>query len=208
MIFNLYFLANGARKLTVSNWIGAIAGIVSLTGFIPYWWAIWQGRTRPSRATWWIWSIVGIAIALSYRALGADSTIWVPISYVIGPLVTSILAIKFGEGGWSKLDRICLIGVGIGLILWGLSRSPSIVLGINIGIDFLGAVPTIRKSYRYPQGENRLAWLLFSVGNGLNLLAIEQWTAQIIIYPLYIFLVGIAINLLLWRGQSKRSRSI
>ncbi len=56
----------------------------------------------------------------AYRAAGADATMWVPITYVIGPLGTSLLAIKFGEGGWTKLDRICLVGVGIGLILWRL----------------------------------------------------------------------------------------
>jgi hypothetical protein len=194
--------------VTFSNWVGAIAGVLSLGGFVPYWWAIWRGHTRPNRATWWIWSLVGIAIALSYRAAGAESTIWVPISYTIGPVVTSCLGIKFGEGGWAKLDRICLVGVGIGLILWGLYRSPSIALGVNIGIDFLGALPTIHKSFRRPEGENISAWLLFSVANVLNLLAIDSWTWQIVIYPIYIFLVSSTIFLLLWRGQRKKYRSI
>ncbi|AFY95555.1 hypothetical protein Cha6605_4637 [Chamaesiphon minutus PCC 6605] len=151
---------------------------------------------------------MGVVIALSYRAAGAEATIWVPITYIIGPVVTSLLAIKFGEGGWTKLDRICLVGVGIGLILWGLYRSPSIALGINIGIDFLGALPTIRKSFRRPDDENLLAWLLFSVANALNLLAIDRWMWQIVIYPIYIFLVTSTIFLLLWRGQRNRYRSI
>ncbi|WP_146138486.1 hypothetical protein [Chamaesiphon polymorphus] len=98
----------------------------------------------------------------------------------------------------------------------GLYRSPSIALGINIGIDFLGALPTIRKSLRHSDGENLLAWLLCSVANALNLLAIvgaasvkeNYWTWQIVIYPIYIFLVTSTIFLLLWRGQRNRYRSI
>jgi hypothetical protein len=80
--------------------------------------------------------MVGVMIAFSYRAAGAESTIWVPISYVIGPFGTALLSIKFGEGGWTQLDRACLLGVGIGLILWGVVRSPDLTLGLNIGIDF------------------------------------------------------------------------
>lgn len=181
-----------------------MAGAFALGGFIPYWWAIWQRKTRPNRATWWIWSIVGIIIAFSYRASGADATMWVPISYVIGPLITSLFAIKFGEGGWTKLDRVCLFGVGIGLILWGLYRSPSLVLGINIGIDFLGAIPTIVKSFHHPDSEDRSAWCLFSIANLLNLFAIDNWTWEIAIYPIYMALICITIFSLLWWGRLKK----
>jgi hypothetical protein len=179
----------GAKTLTIQSWLGAIAGGLSLAGFIPYWWAICQYKTRPNRATWWIWTIVGVMIAFSYRAVGAESTIWVPISYVIGPLGTALLSLKFGEGGWTQLDRICLFGVGIGLILWGIARSPQLTLGINIGIDFLGALPTIRKSLRDPYSEDLCSWLLFTLSSLVNLLAIDRWELQIAIYPIYLLLI-------------------
>jgi hypothetical protein len=180
---------SGAKTLNIQNWLGAIAGMLSLAGFIPYWWAIWQHKTCPNRATWWIWTMVGVMIAISYRAIGADSTMWVPISYVIGPLGTAVLSIKFGEGGWTKLDRTCLLGVGIGLILWGVARSPDLTLGMNIGIDFLGALPTIRKSIHDPYSEDQFSWLLFALSSIVNLLAIDQWGWSIAIYPIYILLI-------------------
>lgn len=133
--------------------------------------------------------MVGVMIAISYRAIGADSTMWVPISYVIGPLGTAVLSIKFGEGGWTKLDRTCLLGVGIGLILWGVARSPDLTLGMNIGIDFLGALPTIRKSIHDPYSEDQFSWLLFALSSIVNLLAIDQWGWSIAIYPIYILLI-------------------
>jgi hypothetical protein len=185
-----------------------IAGIITLGGFIPYWQTICSGKTRPNRATWLIWTIVGTIIAYNYREGGADATMWVPISYVIGPLLTSILSIKFGEGGWTTLDRICLIGVAIGLILWWLYQLPFLTLGINIGIDFLGAIPTIHKSFREPYSENLFAWWLFWLGNVLNVLAIDRWELQIIIHPIYMLLVTTAIcGCLRWgRLQAQRAR--
>jgi hypothetical protein len=190
--------------MTIQSWLGMIAGVLTLTGFIPYWWAIVRGQTRPNRATWWIWTIVGIIIAVSYRASGATSTMWVPITYVIGPFCTALLAIKFGADGWTKLDTICMVGVGVGLILWGVYRSPHLTLGLNIGIDFLGALPTIRKSIRDPDSEDLFSWLLFAIANIINLLAVDLWEWQIIVYPIYMVLITTIICWYLWWGRRQK----
>ena len=88
--------------------LGQLAGIVSLLGFFPYILATVQGKTRPNRATWWIWTLVGGMLCASYAASGAQHSIWVPVSYVVGPFITAILSIKYGEGGASRFDRTCL----------------------------------------------------------------------------------------------------
>jgi hypothetical protein len=196
-------------QLTLHGWIGAIAGICSLLGCIPYWRAILQGKTRPNRATWWIWLVVGIMIMLSYRAAGASTTLWVPITYVVAPFVTSLLAIKFGEGGWTKFDRMCLLGSLASLGFWSVNKSADLTLTINIGIDFLGALPTIRKSLIDPDSENLLGWSIFTIANALNLLAVDRWSNwQVIIYPLYMFLLCGLICWLLWQGRRKTRKSI
>jgi hypothetical protein len=152
--------------------------------------------------------VVGIIIAASYRAAGASATIWVPISYVIGPFVTSLLGIRFGQGGWTKFDRFCLLTAALSLILWQVSSSSDLALAINIGIDLLGALPTIRKSLIDPYGEDLLAWLLFFVANTLNVLAIDRWNWQVAIYPLYMFCITGTIYWVLWQGRRKGRKSI
>ncbi len=194
--------------ITGQEWIGAIAGIVSLLGCIPYWRAILQGKTRPNRATWWIWLVVGIMIMLSYRAAGATTTLWVPVTYVVGPFVTSLLAIKFGEGGWTKFDRTCLLISLASIGLWSVSKSSELTLIINIGIDFLGALPTIRKSTIDPDSENLPTWSIFTVANALNLLAIDRWSWQVMVYPIYMFVLCGTICWLLWQGRGKTRKSI
>jgi hypothetical protein len=194
--------------ITGQEWIGAIAGMVSLLGCLPYWNAIVRGRIRPNRATWWIWLVVGIMIMLSYRAAGATTTLWVPVTYVVGPFVTSLLAIKFGEGGWTKFDRTCLLISLASIGFWSVSKSADLTLGINIGIDFLGALPTIRKSTIDPHGENILAWSMFTAANALNLLAIDRWSWQVMVYPIYMFFLCGTICWLLWQGRRKTQKSI
>jgi hypothetical protein len=177
--------------------IGRIAGIISLVGFVPYILTILQGKTRPNRVTWWIWTVIGGMLCASYYSAGARYTLWVPISYVIGPLTIAVLSIKYGEGGWNKFDRLCLYGASVSLVLWWLLGSPLIALMINILIDLFGALPTIRKSYYEPETEDRLSWSLFLTGNSINLSAIQNWSLATSIYPLYLLSISAIIMTLI-----------
>jgi hypothetical protein len=183
--------------------LGLLAGIITLLGFVPYCIAIVQGRTKPNQATWWIWSIVGIMLASSYWASGATQTLWVPISYVIGPIITTALAMRYGASQWNRFDRLCILGALASLILWLLLRSPQVALVINLIIDLCGALPTIRNARRRPQDENLPGWLLFTVGNALNILAIDRWTWEIASYPIYISAANAIVLFLLLRPRKQ-----
>lgn len=64
------------------------------------------------------------------------------------------------------------------------------VLALYLGIDFFGTLPTIRKTYFHPEQEDKLAWLLMVIANLLNIFAAEQFSFSIVVYPLYMFMVG------------------
>jgi hypothetical protein len=183
--------------------LGLLAGIITLLGFVPYCIAIVQGRTKPNQATWWIWSIVGIMLASSYWASGATQTLWVPISYVIGPIITTALAMRYGASQWNRFDRLCILGALASLLLWLLLRSPQVALVINLIIDLCGALPTMRNARRRPQDEDLTGWLFFTVGNGLNVLAVDRWTWEIASYPLYITCANAIVLFLLLRPRKK-----
>ena len=181
--------------------LGQLAGAISLLGFVPYIIAIAQGKTRPNRATWWIWTVVGAMLCASYYASGARHALWVPLSYVIGPLAMALLSLKYGEGGWDRFDRTCLAGSLLSLVVWWLARSPLVALMANIGIDLLGAVPTIRKAYRAPAAESLLSWLVFLLADTLNLCAIGSWSLATALYPVYLFILAAVLVTLLLRPR-------
>jgi hypothetical protein len=181
--------------------LGQLAGAISLLGFVPYIIAIAQGKTRPNRATWWIWSVVGAMLCASYYASGTRHALWVPLSYVIGPLATALLALKYGEGGWDRFDRTCLAASLLSLVVWWLARSPLVALLANLGIDLLGAVPTIRKAYRAPEAESLLSWLVFLLADTLNVCAIGTWSLATALYPVYLFILAAVLVTLLMRPR-------
>lgn len=176
--------------LTWQAIIGPIAGIIGLIGFFPYFLEIFRGQTKPNRASWWIWGILGVILGISYYSSGATHSIWVPLCYAVCQLVTATLSLKFGEGGWSRLDLQCLIGAGISLLLWWILDSALIAMMACLVIDLFGAVPTLKKSYLKPDSESFLSWSIFFIANSLNLLAIGQWNFALSAYPLYLFFLS------------------
>lgn len=177
---------------------GVIAGILSAAAFIPYIVSILRGKTKPSRVTWSIWVLVGVLICGSYTALGATSTAWVTFSYVIGPAVVAVLSFRRGVGGWEKLDIFCLCGVILGALLWWKFNSPLTALTINVAIDFLGLLPTIKKSWLKPREEDLLTWTVSASSAVMNLLALEKWTFALALYPVYMFIGIWSVCLILW----------
>lgn len=194
-----YILKSKVTFSTIKIVLGKVAGLISLLAFIPYFISIFKGKTKPNRITWWIWTLLGLLLYFSYKEAGAKETLWVPLIYIIAPLITAILSIKYGVGGWTHFDIFCLIGSLLSTLLWAISGSPIIALILFLIIDLFGALPTIKKAYSNPEQENKLAWFLMCLANVVNLFATENVKFSVLIYPLYMLLIGSIIFGLLIR---------
>lgn len=187
--------------------IGIIAGILAFSSYFFYIPAILRGETKPNRASWWIWGTVGTLIVLSYYTSGARETIWVPLSEAIGPALIALLSIRYGEGGWTLMDRWCLVGAAVGTFFWWLTDSPTLGLVFYLLTDFMAVLPTIRKSIHRPENEDKKAWALVFWAQLLNLFAVERWVFSILIYPVYMILTNGAIYALQFRKRGSAAFS-
>jgi lipid-A-disaccharide synthase-like uncharacterized protein len=188
--------------------IGILAGIISSIAYIIYFYSILKGESKPSRVTWWIWTFMGGVLALSYYFSGARDTIWAPIVEFIGPLITALLAIKYGEGGIEdKADIICFAGGVLSIILWAVSGSPELALFTNLAVDTFAIIPTVKKSFLRPHEESLPAWAGTGLGDFINLLASDRLILAIIIYPAWMLFddLVILISLILGKQRNKRN---
>lgn len=186
----------------IQGTLGIVAGIIAFFAYILYIVSIIKGESKPNRTTWFIWTFMGLVLALSYYFSGAKNTIWVPFVEFVGPLLIAILSIKYGEGGLTdKTDLVCLAGVFISLLLWIIFDSPIVALVINLIIDAFALIPTIKKSYLRPQGEDFWAWFGTGAADTINLFAIERFTFGVVVYPVYMLISDIIIITLLARGK-------
>jgi len=174
--------------------LGMIAGVIALLAYIVYVVSIFRGKTKPNRATWWIWAFMGLVLALSYKFSGADNTVWVPYVEFLGPFTIAILSVKYGEGTLeNKTDLFCLIGAVISIILWIIFDNPVIALVTNLAIDSFAIIPTIKKSYLRPEGEDFWAWFGTGMADTLNMFAVERFTFAILVYPIYMLVSDLII---------------
>jgi hypothetical protein len=175
---------------------GQAAAIVHFIAFAPYILSIIRRKTRPHRGSWFVWTLLGFLLLVSYSAVGADETIWMPITLFLGPLVILLLSLRYGVGGWDDAhDKYCMVGACIGLTSLLIFNTPFIALYVGILTDLFAAIPTVRKSIIDPESEDALAWSLALIASILNLFAIDDWSFHLSSYPVYAAIVFALITL-------------
>lgn len=187
-------------------YLGLASGIIIILSHVPYIRDIILHTTKPERASWFIWLVLGSIAFFSQLAEGATSSLWLNAFDTLGVLITFILAIKFGVGGLNKRDVIALIAAGIGLILWYLTRHASIALIIAILIDASGTTLTVIKAYEDPGSETLLAWLGFALAGILATISVGKLNSILLLYPFYIFLANFSVAVAMFLGKKNYNK--
>ena len=183
--------------------LGYSSGILMMISSVPYIRDILKGKTKPERATWFIWSVLMIIAFFAQVASGGTFSTLLTVGDTIVVIVIFILSIKHGMAGWMMRDKLALVGAGISLILWYFTKNPAIALLIVIFIDFLGAWLTIVKSYENPQSETMVSWFISSVAGLLGVLAVGEMNFILLAFPLYICLINLTIGLTIFFVRRK-----
>lgn len=178
---------------SLQSWIGLTSGAVALASFVPYIRSILRGQTRPNRASWFIWAFAEIVTTATYAASGADATVWIAAAYALGTITVASLSLRYGEGGASLIDGLCLAGASLALIPWLVLDQAELALYMIIFVDLLAVFPTLRKAIVDPDSEDKTYWTLSFLAAVINLFAIDRWAPEIAAFPIYCFLGAGAI---------------
>lgn len=156
------------------NWQGicsVLAGILLLAGFIPYFIAIVRGETKPSKASWVVWATLDSITFIGMLLKGS-------LNYMIGAAVlcavtTVFFSFKYGTPGWTRLEKISMLGAGIGFVV--LLINPVLSITISLILLFVGAFPTFAHAWKDPSEEDKVAWTLFWFSCIFGLLGTTIW---------------------------------
>jgi hypothetical protein len=183
--------------------LGYLSGIVVLIGYVPYIKDTVTNKTKPQRASWLIWLVLGGIAFFSQLSEGANNSLWLPGMQTLTVLVVFILSIKNGVGGYSKLDKFSLFMASGGLIVWAMTKEPVFALGITIFVDMIGSVLSVIKSYKDPGSETIVTWIFDGLAGLLTLFAVGSIDMVLLIYPLYMFLANLAVVVAIILGKRK-----
>ncbi len=172
-----------------------VGTLISAMGSMVYLMNTIKGRVRPNRVSFLLWSIAPfIAFAaqvkqgVGLQALMTFSTGFLPILIFAASFVN-----QSAKWGISSFDLWCGFLSLIGLALWLITKVGNIAIFFSILADALAAVPTIVKSYKYPDSELAWPWIATPFGVSLTLLTLKELTFANSGFIIYIFFVDTLI---------------
>jgi hypothetical protein len=176
--------------------VGTIIGTI---GALAYLMDTVKGKVKPNRVSFLLWSIAPfIAFAAQIKqgvgleALMTFSTGFLPIMTFIASFVN-----KKAEWKVTRFDVLCGFLSIIGLVLWLITKVGNIAIFFSIVADGLAAIPTIVKSYKYPDTELAWPWIASVFGVILTLLTLNELTFANSGFIIYILMIDALIFILI-----------
>ncbi len=171
-------------------WCGAWAAVLSAVAYAPYIRDTIAGRTRPHRASWLIWSVLGAIAMMSQIDEGAGASLWFAVIQVGATITIFALSTKRGRGTLISDRDIPVIAVaGFGLVLWSTTGQSVYALVITMGISLVGGLPTALKSYYDYESETLGTWAIALAASALAVLAVGAFNPVLLAYPAYLLVL-------------------
>ncbi|NMB70226.1 hypothetical protein GYA27_03445, partial [candidate division WWE3 bacterium] len=190
----------------MKNLLILMSTVIALYAYAGYFLAILNGKAKPHRTTRFVILLISALVTLSLFAQGNTVAIWLSGVFTVCSLIIFLLSIKYGYGGFSKNDILCFSVAIIGIGLWKFTNNPVIGLFSSITADFIGFVPTVIKSYKYPETETWQFFFLGACSSAFNMLATKRWYLTDYVYPLYIIIINSVVVVLILRGKLYKNK--
>ncbi len=175
-----------------------ISTILVLISPILYIRSIWKWETKPHRTTRIVYLV--ISILSTYALYMQHDTVGIRLSAatLVQSLAVFLLSMRYGVGGWSKEDIICLAIAVAGIIVRKITNNPFTAVAASILADVAGTRPTLIKTRSRPESETRTYYGIDTIAWALSLLALSGlsltwWTIESAAYPWYIFLINLVM---------------
>lgn len=183
----------------------AASSIVYVLSGVPYLYAIFKKKVRPSKVSWFLWLLLGVFALIS--VLKSGGTYQAIYNLAAVTMVTIILMISLFKGKtvFTKVDAVALVGGLASFSCLFIFNSPLLAMWLVIITDLIAYVPTWVKSWQDPASESTLTFGMTFVGAALGLLAVLDEANYIFyLYPLYLTIAnGAELAILLIRKNKK-----
>jgi len=142
---------------------------------------------------WAVAPLIGTGAAI---AAGAD--VWGTIrTFMAGfiPLVVFVASFWNRQSYWetTAFDISCGALSVVALIVWLLVGIPAYAVPISALGDFLAALPTIVKAWKFPETETGITYVFSLISVFLVLPSIQMWNLQGSSFQIYLIVVNIML---------------
>jgi hypothetical protein len=176
---------------------------IALYAEITYLIAVLKKEVRPHIFTWIIWTVLSwIAVAAQFSDNAGIGIITMVFIALFCPIIV-ILSLKYGTKDITKFDKIILAMSLISIVPWLITKEPLLSVVMICVIEIMAMIPTARKSWNDPWGENLKSYFAGTINFILSVFALTNFSFVTAAYPLAIVLVHSSlITLCLYRRRT------
>lgn len=165
--------------------------VLQLIGVFSYAKDVVKGKAKPNRVSWLMWSIAPLIATAAGLFSGVGLAVIPVFMSGFGPLIIFILSFTNKEAYWKleKFDYLCGFFSLLALVLWGITKQPVIAIIFAIVSDFIAAIPTLIKSWKYPETENVNPFVTGLINSLTSFGAVKMWGFAELAFPIYLFFI-------------------
>lgn len=185
-----------------------LGALIILTGNAAYARDTVRGNTQPNRVSWGLWALAPMIAFAAEVVQGVGLNAVLALAVGVGPLLV-VAASLMDPKAYARVtpfDAGCGVLSLIALGAWAATGRGNVAILLSILADFLAAIPTIRKAYRFPHTEHAIAFVSGVAGSAITLLTIKaaDWGFASVAFPAYILLDSGLIALLILLPRAGR----
>lgn len=168
--------------------IGALGGIKYLIETI-------QGKIQPNKVSFLLWALAPLIAFAAEIKQGVGIQALLTFSVGFGPLLIFFASFINKKADWKlgPFDFICGALSLIGLFLWYITKNGNIAIIFALLADGLASLPTIVKTYHYPETEYRWAYFTSAISGTVTLLTINTWNLAYYGFPISVVITNMLI---------------
>lgn len=179
---------------------------INFFGTISYLKSTLEGKTKPNKVTWFLWALAPLVAFVAQYTQGVGLISLMTFSIGFGPVLIFLASFVNKKSDWkiTNFDIYCGLLSLLGLVLWGLTKVGNVAILFAILADGLAAIPTLIKSYRFPETENLDSYLCAGISAFIAFLTIKHWDFAIFAFPLWtIFLCSVFVLIIKFKLGKK-----
>ncbi|MDO8490229.1 MAG: hypothetical protein Q7S47_02315 [bacterium] len=159
-----------------------------------------QSRIASRGFFWGLAPLIGSAAAFSNGVRWAA----LPVFMVgFGPMVVFISSFVIKNSKWrlTIFDYACGVCCVLALILWWATKNPTWALVLSIIGDAFAGLPTLIKSFKYPETETGMAYVCGMLNVLTSFFAFKTWGFFELAFPLYILCLNSLLLAAIYRKR-------
>jgi hypothetical protein len=182
---------------------GIASGVLSVASLVPYIRDVLRGGdTKPNAVSFFLWTVLEVIALIAQIQAGASWSIIILIGVTFNTTLVTILAlIGYGYKEYGKTEVICVIFAVLAIVIWQVTGEPVLAILLSILADAFASIPTLVKTYKYPESEHAFSWFLITLGGICGILATNIFNTANLAYPIYSLLMYGAIFAFAYFGR-------